>query len=121
MADEFQNFATDSFADILSEARKYGLFITASHQLLGQLPPLLRQSVFGNVGQMICFRVGAEDAPLLSKELGLKNPDILTDLPNFEAYRREGGPFDPKPFRTLPPAPTLGKLEPNKRRTRSRY
>ena len=121
VADEFQNFATDSFADILSESRKYGLFITAAHQLLGQLPPLLRQSVFGNVGEMICFRVGAEDAPLLAKELGLKNPDMLTDLSNFEAYSREGGPYDATLFKTLPPTPKLGKLEANKRRTRARH
>jgi hypothetical protein len=121
VADEFQNFATESFADILSEARKYGLFITASHQLLGQLPDSLRQSVFGNVGEMICFRVGAEDAPLLAKEMGLRNPDMLIDLPNYRAYSRLGGPHDAELFDTLPPAPKLGRLEGNKNRTKSRY
>jgi hypothetical protein len=84
--DEFQNFATDSFASILSEARKYKLFLVLAHQFVKQVPELLRQAVFGNVGTMISFRLGAEDAPLIAKELDLHNPEILSDLPNFEAY-----------------------------------
>ena len=121
VADEFQNFATESFADILSEARKYGLFITAAHQLLGQLPPLLRQSVIGNVGEIICFRVGAEDAPLLAEELGIGDPAALVDLPNYRAYRRKGGPHNALLIETLPPPPKLGRLASNKNRTRARY
>jgi len=66
--DEFQYFATDTFAEILSEARKYRLNITMAHQYMGQLSPLVKTTVFGNVGSIINFRVGAEDAVLLEKE-----------------------------------------------------
>ena len=61
-ADEFQSFATDSFALILSEARKYGLTLTLAHQYLDQLPDQLRSAVFGNVGSIVACRSGAEDA-----------------------------------------------------------
>lgn len=65
--DEFQNFATDSFAVILSEARKYGLFLTVANQYVSQMNPVVRDAVFGNVGSMVCFRVGADDAAFLGK------------------------------------------------------
>ncbi len=73
--DEFQNFATDSFATILSEARKYGLNLTVANQYISQMSESVRDAVFGNVGTMICFRVSADDAPILSKQFE----------PNFEA------------------------------------
>jgi hypothetical protein len=73
--DEFQNFATDSFATILSEARKYGLNLTVANQYISQMSDTVRDAVFGNVGTMICFRVSADDAPILSKQFE----------PNFEA------------------------------------
>jgi type IV secretory pathway TraG/TraD family ATPase VirD4 len=57
-ADEFQSFATDSFALILSEARKYALMLTVAHQYLEQLPDKLRAAVFGNVGSMLACRTG---------------------------------------------------------------
>lgn len=66
--DEFQNFATDSFATILSEARKYGLNLTVANQYVSQMSDTVRDAVFGNVGTMICFRVSADDSPLLSKQ-----------------------------------------------------
>ncbi|MDB5165454.1 MAG: hypothetical protein JWM00_344 [Candidatus Saccharibacteria bacterium] len=66
--DEFQNFATDSFATILSEARKYGLNLTVANQYISQMSETVRDAVFGNVGTMICFRVSADDAPILSKQ-----------------------------------------------------
>ena len=66
--DEFQNFATDTFAEILSEARKYRLCLTIAHQYIGQLDPIVRKTVFGNVGSMVSFRVGAEDAAILAEE-----------------------------------------------------
>lgn len=66
--DEFQNFATDSFATILSEARKYGLNLTVANQYISQMSDTVRNAVFGNVGTMICFRVSADDAPILSKQ-----------------------------------------------------
>ncbi|HYG84116.1 MAG TPA: type IV secretion system DNA-binding domain-containing protein [Verrucomicrobiae bacterium] len=66
--DEFQNFATDSFATILSEARKYGLNLTVANQYVSQMAPTVRDAVFGNVGTMISFRVSPDDAPLLAKQ-----------------------------------------------------
>lgn len=66
--DEFQNFATDTFDEILTEARKYRLNLTIAHQFLGQLNPTIRKTVFGNVGSMISFRCGAEDAQIMADE-----------------------------------------------------
>ncbi|MBR3329005.1 type IV secretion system DNA-binding domain-containing protein [Candidatus Saccharibacteria bacterium] len=66
--DEFQNFATDSFATILSEARKYGLNLTVANQYVAQMTDTVRDAVFGNVGTTISFRVSADDAPLLIKQ-----------------------------------------------------
>lgn len=117
--DEFQNFATDSFASLLSEARKYGVFCVLSHQFLGQLPDLLRQAVFGNVGCIISFRVGAEDAPVIARELGLRVAENLVDLDAFKAYVREGLQYER--IEMLPPAPSEGRLEANRRQTRAAY
>ncbi len=66
--DEFQNFATDSFAVILSEARKYGLNLTVANQYVAQMTDSVRDAVFGNVGSTISFRVSADDAPILTKQ-----------------------------------------------------
>lgn len=66
--DEFQNFATDSFATILSEARKYGLNLTVANQYISQMSDTVRDAVFGNVGSIITFRVSADDAPILAKQ-----------------------------------------------------
>ncbi|MEW5907946.1 MAG: CxxC-x17-CxxC domain-containing protein [Patescibacteria group bacterium] len=66
--DEFQNFATESFKDILSEARKYHLNLTLAHQYIAQMDEKVRDAVFGNVGTLITFRVGAADAEFLEKE-----------------------------------------------------
>lgn len=66
--DEFQNFATDSFATILSEARKYGLNLTVANQYISQMSETVRNAVFGNVGTMITFRVSADDSPILAKQ-----------------------------------------------------
>ena len=97
-ADEFQNFATDSFATILSEARKYRLSLTLAHQFLAQLPLSLRQAVLGNAGSIVAFRISADDAETLSPEFGLPSPSAFTDLPNFHAWARlirDGFPGDP--------------------------
>ncbi|MFC1896531.1 TraM recognition domain-containing protein [Thermodesulfobacteriota bacterium] len=87
--DEIHSFATLSFADILSEARKYGLSLTLAHQYIGQLDEKIRQAIFGNVGTMICFRVGQEDARVLAREF---YPDFdetdLVSLPNHHIYLR---------------------------------
>lgn len=96
-ADEFQNFATDSFATILSEARKYRLALTLAHQYLGQLPHALADAVLGNAGSLLAFRIGAHDAERLAAEFGLSAPQAFTDLPNHEAWARlirDGTPTD---------------------------
>ena len=81
--DEFQNFATDSFATILSEARKYGLNLTVANQYVAQMTDTVRDAVFGNVGTTICFRVSADDAPLLAKEFDpIFAPGDLLNLHN---------------------------------------
>lgn len=109
-ADEFQNFATDSFATMLSESRKYGLSLVLAHQYLGQLPDSLRQAVFGNVQQFVVFRVGPEDAPLLAKEIDVA-PASLLDLVPYEAWVKRG---DRQLIKMPPPMPTLGRLEANR-------
>lgn len=65
--DEFQNFATDSFATILSEARKYGLYLTVANQYIAQMPVEVKDAVFGNVGSIIAFRMSADDAGTMQK------------------------------------------------------
>ena len=82
--DEFQNFATESFAGILSEARKYRLNLTIAHQYIGQLEEEVRDSVFGNVGTIITFRVGAADAEFLEKEF--EPVFMMNDLVNLTKY-----------------------------------
>ncbi len=109
--DEFQNFATDSFVSVLSEARKYHLSLTLSHQYIGQLVhesnTKVRDAVFGNVGTIICFRVGAADAEFLEKEF---EPDYtendLVNLANYNIYLKlmiDGVASHPFSAQTLPP------------------
>lgn len=108
--DEFQNFATDSFAMILSEARKWRLSLTLSHQFLEQLANPLRYAVLGNVGSLIAFRVGAKDAETIASEIGLENPDALTSLPNFAAWAmlmRNGNPNGTTRIETIEPVPQI--------------
>jgi len=82
--DEFQTYANDAFATILSESRKYRLSLVTANQFLGQVPEQLRFAIIGNVGTIIAFRIGAYDAPLLASELGM-GEDGLINLPNFTA------------------------------------
>lgn len=82
--DEFQNFATESFANILSEARKYRLNLTLANQYILQIEEPVRDAIFGNAGTIISFRVGATDAEFLEKEF---SPVFLaTDIVNLEKY-----------------------------------
>lgn len=84
--DEFQNFPTESFPSILSEARKYRFCLVLSHQYIDQLTPSIRQAVFGNVGTLISFRVGYTDAEILEKEFGKAfTASSFADLERFEA------------------------------------
>ncbi|MEN9557740.1 MAG: hypothetical protein RL141_109 [Candidatus Parcubacteria bacterium] len=85
--DEFQNFANESFANILSEARKYRLNLTVAHQYIEQLAEEVRDGVFGNVGTIILFRVGAQDATFLETEfMPTFTPEDLTNLTKFQVY-----------------------------------
>ncbi len=89
--DEFQNFATDSFCSILSEARKYHLGLIMAHQYIKQLEKKndtsIRDAVFGNVGTMMSFKVGAEDAEYMAKEYApvLTEQDVI-GISNYKAY-----------------------------------
>ncbi len=93
--DEFQNFATDSFCSILSEARKYRLALIMAHQYIGQLTvskfgstsTAIRDAVFGNVGTMLSFKIGAEDAEYMAKEYApvLSEHDVI-NIANYKAY-----------------------------------
>ncbi len=105
--DEFQNFATESFANILSEARKYRLALTLSHQYIAQMDEMVRDAVFGNMGTLISFRVGAEDAEFIEKEmLPYFRAQDLVNLGKYQIYLKlmidgiAGRPFSAK---TLPP------------------
>jgi len=82
--DEFQNFATESFAGILSEARKYRLNLTVAHQYITQMEEPVRDAVFGNAGTIVTFRVGAADAEFLEKEYAPTFTE--TDLVNLDKY-----------------------------------
>ncbi|MEK7194210.1 MAG: type IV secretory system conjugative DNA transfer family protein [Patescibacteria group bacterium] len=85
--DEFQSFANESFADILSEARKYKLNLTIAHQYIEQMAEEVRAAVFGNVGTMITFRVGAYDAEVLEKEFAPTfTAEDLVNLGSYQIY-----------------------------------
>ena len=103
--DEFQNFTTDSIGVILSEARKYKLNLTIAHQFIDQLTEEIRNSVFGNVGSMISFRVGSKDAEFLVKQFGpeFSEKDLIT-VPNYNAFIKMligGEPARPFNLRTV--------------------
>ncbi len=109
--DEFQNFVTESFATILSEARKYHLNLTVGHQYIGQLSPdknntRVRDAVFGNVGTMVCFRVGAADAEFLETEFDPTfTPNDMVNLPKYNIILRlmiNGVASDPFSAVTMP-------------------
>jgi len=119
--DEFQNFATDSFVNILSEARKYRLDLVIAHQYIGQLvtdtSTAVRDAVFGNVGTIVCFRVGAADAEFLEQEF---MPEFLQNdlirLANYNIYIKlmiDGITSRPFSAKTISPAPVV--VDHNKR------
>ncbi len=97
--DEFQNFVTESFASILSEARKYRLSLTIAHQYISQITKMsgggkgthedttIRDAVFGNVGSMMCFKIGAQDAEYMAKEFApVFSEQDLVNIANYQAY-----------------------------------
>ena len=111
--DEFQNFSTESFANILSEARKYALNLTLAHQYIEQLDEKVRAAIFGNVGTVILFRVGAFDAEFLEKQF---MPEFevtdLVNLPNYHIYLKlliDGVSGKPFSAAALPPISMIGE------------
>ena len=104
--DEFHSFASSSFAPMLSEARKYRLCLTLSHQYTDQVPPQIRDAVFGNVGSVVAFRVGQRDAELLEREFGKSYPSSqYIGLGNHEVCAKilkDGQHGEPFVGRTLP-------------------
>jgi len=107
--DEFQNFATESFASILSEARKYRLCLIMAHQYITQMEEMVSDAVFGNAGTIISFRIGAEDGEYLEKEFfPVFAVGDFVNLPKFNIYTKlmidgvAGRPFSAE---TLPPIP----------------
>lgn len=97
--DEFQSFTTKSVANMTSELRKYGVGLVLANQHLHQLEPDIRHAVLGNVGTLVCFRVGPEDAAVLAKELQPKfDTEDLLNLANYQLYLKlmiDGSPSPP--------------------------
>ena len=122
--DEFQNFATDSFMTILSESRKYRLSLCIANQHVSQLPEHLQQAVFGNVGTIVAFRTGAQDAPVIAAELGLQHKLALRETKNFSAWARimrDGTPMEPRIIQMLPPPTEATRLPAIIAFSRARY
>ena len=125
--DEFQSFATDALTSILAEARKYGLSLVLAHQYLDQLEDGIRQSVFGNTGNLVVFRVGQADARILEDELGGNvKMGNLVGLGKYEIYARlldHGRAREPFLGETLPPisGTVTGRRHAVIRRSRERY
>lgn len=107
--DEFQNFMTDTFANLFSESRKYGICLTVAHQYVGQLTGEIKSTVFGNVGTTVVFRVGADDASTLVPELApIVNEQDMINLAMREFYIKmliDGQSYDPFSAETLPVYP----------------
>lgn len=124
--DEFQNFAVESFASILSEARKYRLNLIMAHQYIAQLSEEVRDAVFGNVGTIIAFRVGSPDAVFLESEFMPRfTPEDLINLPKYGIYLKlmiDGVTSSPFSSATLPPiAQHTGSAERVIQQSRERY
>jgi len=111
--DEFQNFATDSFESILSEARKYRLNLILANQFVSQLTDKIREAIIGNVGTVISGRIGTTDAELMAKKfVPVFDAEDLTKLPNYEGVvvaQINGVPSSPFSMSFIPP---LGKSNP---------
>jgi hypothetical protein len=112
--DEFQNFVTDSIATILSEARKYRLDLIIAHQYVGQLidekqNTQIRDAVFGNVGTLVSFKIGVEDAELIAKEFApVFNEYDVINIEKYHAYVKlliDNAAAKPFQMKTYPPTP----------------
>jgi hypothetical protein len=105
--DEFPSFTTSAFASLLPEARKYGLALTLAHQYVSQVERPIFDAVLGNIGSLIAFRVGANDAPVIAEQIGGDvTPADLLRLPNHHAYAQlliDGHKSPPFSMQTWPP------------------
>jgi len=105
--DEFQNFTTDSISTILSEARKYGLNLSVAHQFIAQLEEKTKDAIFGNVGSIISFRVGPQDAEFMAKQFGpVFDENDLMNIDNYNACAKiliNGQTSKPFNIKTIPP------------------
>ncbi len=102
--DEFQNFTTDTFKTILSEARKYRLNLNVTNQYIAQLPEDIRDAVIGNAGTLVSFRIGAADAEFMAKEFPNVTEHDLVNLPFASTYVKlliDGTPTKPFSMRTV--------------------
>jgi len=109
--DEFQNFLTDTFISLLSESRKYGLGVNLTNQYFAQLTPEIQKAVLGNVGTILLFTLGMEDAEVLAKEFEPLTKMDLTNLPKYNFYLKlmiEGKTSAPFSGVGLPPLPSSG-------------
>ncbi|MBI4057921.1 TraM recognition domain-containing protein [Candidatus Microgenomates bacterium] len=87
--DEFQNFATETFADILAEARKFRLNLIVANQFIGQIEEEVKNAIFGNVGTLMCFRVGVSDASYLAREFTpVFSEEDLLNIERFQIYMK---------------------------------
>lgn len=124
--DEFQNFANESFANILSEARKYRLNLIVAHQYMEQLEEEVREAVIGNVGTLVVMRVGSTDAQFLETEFAPTfTPEDLLGLAKYQMYLKlmvDGAATPPFSANTLPPiAKRTGSNEEAIRLSREKY
>ncbi|KKR63495.1 MAG: hypothetical protein UU03_C0003G0002 [Candidatus Woesebacteria bacterium GW2011_GWA1_40_45] len=110
--DEFQNFATPDFAVILSEARKYRLGLCVANQFIGQVEEEVKNAVFGNVGTLICFRVGVTDASYLSHEFTpIFGEDDLLNVERYHAYAKTIVNNEPVPPFSMDLTKDLAKIK----------
>ena len=126
--DEFQNFATKSFATILSEARKYKLSLIVANQYTSQLDDAIKDAIFGNVGTIFSFTLWYDDASVMTSQFKeLVSTNDLISLPKFTAYTRlmvDGVSSDPFSMKTLPPFVSewdIEHIEKIRKQSRQRY
>lgn len=124
--DEFQNFANESFATILSEARKYRLNLIVAHQYMAQLEEEVQDAILGNVGTMVVMRVGPQDAELLETEFAPTfTPEDLVSLAKFQMYLKlmvDGVATQPFSANTFPPiVKRTGSFDKTVQISRERY
>ncbi len=123
--DEFQNFATESFENILSEARKYKLSLILANQYISQISENIKNAIFGNVGSVITFSLGHDDSKLISDQFqNIVDPNDVVSLPRFKAYAKimvDWYSTDPFSMSTFPlPSPQMWEATREKIRKQSR-